>query len=416
MKLDQRFIDPDDYGQRRLSNIPGTIISLLTGAGRTDILPEDVFSPDCKTIGRVVLFLVDGLTVDLFKRYSASRKPVKDPDGRGSYVTMITQFPSTTACNVTTINTALDVASHGMFEWFYYEPMVDDVIVPLLYSHAREQKERDTLKRIDHVAPADIFPRHTIYQELKKHGVNSYAFQYIEYAKSSFSDVVFTGAEVMGYRTLSHGLASLADTFLKEEGKSYYYFYFDKIDSLSHHLGPASKYLEAELDTFFIALERLFLDRVKDKAKDTLFIITADHGQTAIDLSRTVYLNIAFPGIEKYMKTTRKGRPIVPAGSCRDMFLYIKDEHIDYVISLLQNGLGDRALVCRTSALIESGYLGKVEISPEFRSRLGNVVILPFKGESVWWYEKGVFELTFCGHHGGLTEEEMEIPFFSWCY
>jgi hypothetical protein len=42
-------------------------------------------------------------------------------------------------------------------------------------------------------------------------------------------------------------------------------------------------------------------------------------------------------------------------------------------------------------------------------SRLGNLVILPYEQESVWWYEKG-FEQKHYGHHGGLTPQEAEIP------
>jgi hypothetical protein len=43
-------------------------------------------------------------------------------------------------------------------------------------------------------------------------------------------------------------------------------------------------------------------------------------------------------------------------------------------------------------------------------TRVGNVVILPYQYETVWWYEGGKFEMHFQGHHGGLTPEEMEIP------
>ena len=34
------------------------------------------------------------------------------------------------------------------------------------------------------------------------------------------------------------------------------------------------------------------------------------------------------------------------------------------------------------------------------------LVVLPFAGESVWWYEKDKFEMTKHGAHGGLTPDE----------
>jgi hypothetical protein len=68
--------------------------------------------------------------------------------------------------------------------------------------------------------------------------------------------------------------------------------------------------------------------------------------------------------------------------------------------------------VVQTEFLIEQGYFGD-EVSARLRERVGNLVILPYRNESVWWYEKGKFEQRFYGHHGGLTPEEMETVLYS---
>ncbi len=49
-----------------------------------------------------------------------------------------------------------------------------------------------------------------------------------------------------------------------------------------------------------------------------------------------------------------------------------------------------------------------------FLAHAGDLVILPYRGESVWWYEKDKFEQKFRGHHGGLTKQELEIPLLTW--
>jgi hypothetical protein len=49
-------------------------------------------------------------------------------------------------------------------------------------------------------------------------------------------------------------------------------------------------------------------------------------------------------------------------------------------------------------------------------SRVGNLVILPYDGETVWWYDPGRFEQKFYGHHGGLTPGEMEIPLLMYAF
>ena len=61
----------------------------------------------------------------------------------------------------------------------------------------------------------------------------------------------------------------------------------------------------------------------------TLFLMTADHGQTHTDPATTIYLNREIPAMARYVKTNRKGQFMVPGGSARDLFLYIKDEYLD---------------------------------------------------------------------------------------
>lgn len=92
------------------------------------------------------------------------------------------------------------------------------------------------------------------------------------------------------------------------------------------------------------------------------------------------------------------------------MFLYIQETALDDAHALLSSQLEGKAMVCRVSELIAQGYFGPLPVSETFLSHVGNLVILPFEGEAVWWYEEGRFEQKFFGHHGGLTPGEMEIP------
>ena len=110
------------------------------------------------------------------------------------------------------------------------------------------------------------------------------------------------------------------------------------------------------------------------------------------------------------LRTDRAGRPLVPAGACRDFFLYVEDDRLDEVHALLARQLAGCAQVCRTEDLIEAGLFGPLPPSSRFLDRVGNLVVLPFAGESVWWYEKDKFEMKKHGAHGGLTPAEMEIP------
>jgi hypothetical protein len=94
------------------------------------------------------------------------------------------------------------------------------------------------------------------------------------------------------------------------------------------------------------------------------------------------------------------------------MFLYIKDEMIDEAQAFLTPRLEGKADVVQTETLIKQGYFG-AEVSSRFRERVGNLIILPYQYESVWWYEKDKFEMKFYGHHGGLTPQEMETILYT---
>ncbi len=86
---------------------------------------------------------------------------------------------------------------------------------------------------------------------------------------------------------------------------------------------------------------------------------------------------------------------------------------LDEAQAFLASRLEGRAEVRKVAELMEAGYFGPV-ISPSSAARAGDLVILPYRGESVWWFEKDKFEQKFYGHHGGLTKQEMEIPLITW--
>lgn len=414
MKLCEQFIDPSTYGPYRLPAVPGTILRLLTGDRIGTGLPDDALGEQDRHYDKVVLMLLDGFGWAEFQRAFARNSFLKERVREGRLLKLATQFPSTTACNVTTINTGLNVARHGVYEWIYYEPEVDDIIAPLLYSYAREQKERDTLKKQPGLQPADIYPSGNIYKALDARGVKSYVFQNKEYAHSPYSDTLFAPAQVNGYSSLKDGLLRLARRVINERGPAYYYFYYEDVDSALHHNGPGSEQVKNSVDKVLAGLEDIFMKRTMGKASNTAVMLVADHGQTTIDYRKTIYLNREIPELEKCIKRNREGRLLVPAGSCRDMFLYIEEPHLNDALELLQDRLKGKAIVCKTSLLVDNGYFMETSISEILAGRLGNLVILPLDGESVWWYEKDMFEINYSGHHGGLTPEEMEIPFLTW--
>jgi hypothetical protein len=402
------FIKPR-YGSHCFADLPSTLKYLLTGVGAPSLAPDvlERFEPRYET---VILFFIDSFGWRYIEQYGDDYPFLRRLAQEGQISKLTSQFPSTTAAHVTTIHTGLPVGQSGAYEWQYYEPQVDAVIAPLLFSYAGT-RQRDTLNATQ-FAPARLFPYTTFYQDLAPYGVESTIFQHREYTPSTYSDIVFQGARVMPYNTLPEALVNLQLCLAQHHTPAYYFLYFDKIDALSHQYGPSSPQLEAELDMFLTAMDRLFDRKLRGQQSRTLFVMTADHGQIETDPNTTIYLNreSRFAGLDTYLETNCNGNLLVPAGSARDFFLYVKDELLDEAHAFLTERLSDAADVVQTQWLIDAGYFGPPPMSDFFLKRVGNLVILAHGNQTVWWYEKGKFEQRLHGIHGGLSRQEMEIP------
>lgn len=401
------FIRPlyDSYNFHRL---PHTIVNLLAGGGGPT-LPPDALPHPARRYDAVILVLIDGFGWRFFERY-AGRYPFLQHFVQHGVVSKLTaMFPSTTASHMTCLHTGLAPAQSGVYEWHQYAPSLNALIAPLLFSFAGDNI-RDTLAGSG-LTPAGIFPPRTLYQRLARSGVDSWAIQSNQFARSEPSRQLLQGARILPVKTMPEAFVRLSKLLDAQERPAYYMLYLAHMDSIGHDYGPASDEVDAEIDILLIALERYLLNRLAGRRR-VLLIVTADHGQMEIDPATTVYLNrnSGLRGVRRWLQTDRNGSPLAPAGSPRDLFLHVQPDRLDTAQRALSRRLEGRALVLQTRALIEQGFFGPSPASNKFLARVGNLVILPFKGESVYWYERGRFEQKYFGHHGGLTREEMEIP------
>jgi predicted AlkP superfamily pyrophosphatase or phosphodiesterase len=357
----------------------------------------------------VVLLLIDGFGWRFFEKFQ-EMPFLRRLTASGKVEKLTSQFPSTTSAHVTTIHTGQPVGKSGVYEWFYYEPQVDRIIAPLLFSYAGDT-ERDTLKGV--IKGKKLYPNRTLYQELANQGVESHVFGVRDYTPSTYTNVVTKGAKLLGFKTLPEALVNLGMLLETSKAPTYINFYLENIDSTCHRYGPTSAQTEAEIEAYLLFMD-FFFTRIFPRKKKVFFLMTADHGASEVDPETTIFLNLDehFEGVERFFKTNRDGKLLVPAGSARDMFLYIKEKMLDEAQEFLSTRLEGKAEVIKTKWLMENGYFGP-EISRKFRERVGDLVILPYRYESVWWYEKKVFEQNFYGHHGGMTPQEMEIPLFT---
>jgi|tagenome__1003787_1003787.scaffolds.fasta_scaffold20964173_2 hypothetical protein len=377
--------------------LPATIERLVAG-GPGHGLPEAALGEAPERVERVVLVLLDAFGWRFFERYADDHPLLRRFVRDGTVAKLTSQFPSTTTAHVTTLHTGRPVAEHGLYEWNLYEPTVDALVTPLMFSFAGDGR-RDTLRAI-RADPRAMFPTDTMYRRLADRGVRCLAYQPESFAPSTYDGVLLDGAEARPYATVDGAFARLAED-LAIPGPSYAYVYIDAVDAIGHQHGPSSAAFDAEARRSLDAIERS-LDTLP---AGTLLLLAADHGQVDVHPVRTCFVNERWREIGRHLRHDRRGRPIAPAGSARDMVLHTVPGQRDHVIGTLRDLLGDLAEVRATEELAAEGLFGGPP-GPRLRERLGDVWVLPAPGETVWWRERRRFDMRFRGHHGGLTDDE----------
>lgn len=396
------------YDSYCFSKVHGTVLKLLTG-NSSNALPSDTTAEG--DYDSVIVFFIDGFGWTFFEKYFSRFPFLNRFVQEGIANKMTSMFPSTTANHVTCVNTGLEGGLSGVYEWFIYEPKLDRIIAPLPYCFAGDH-QLNSLKS-EPIIPEELFPTRTIYQMLKEQNIESFTMQPIGICDSPYTKTVLKGSHVFGYHHFIDGLIKLTDLYAKnQQKKSYFYCYFADIDSVAHRKGIDSDEFETSIENCFQQLEEMFWKNfLKVPHKKTAIILIADHGLTAVDPTKTFYLNKEIPQIKKNFRLGADQKPLTPAGSCRDFFLHIQDEKLLETKEILEKFLKDKAEIYVTEELIKKGLFGNRGTTQTFLNRVGNLVILPKKGEAVWWFEKNRFAQNFHASHGGLTREEMETVF-----
>ena len=317
---------------------------------------------------------------------------------------MASQFPSTTTAHVTTMHSGLPVGEHGLYEWRVLEPSAGRTIIPLTSSWADEGPP-DGL-RAGGVPPERYVPTPSFYERLAARGVESVAIEPAAFCPSTYDEVALRGARVQTHTGLPDAAGRLAAALAAPgDAPRYVFAYADEVDAAGHVFGPSSREFAAASRAALDGLERaLFGPDSPTFAPGTVLLLTADHGQVDVHPERTDYVDLLWPELAGLLRMGAGGRRLAAAGSGRDLFLHLEEEHVGRVVAELQARLGDRGTVHATADLLAAGWFGE-RVGPRLRARLAEVCVLPSPGRMAWWSTLGA-GVVFRGHHGGRTAAE----------
>ncbi|HVI03849.1 MAG TPA: alkaline phosphatase family protein [Enhygromyxa sp.] len=400
------FVRPD-YGRFSLAEVPTTLAAILGSSSDRPTLPAELWHKHAG-VRRVLCLLVDGFGLDQFLDYRALLPTLQRIEHAGDVHALTSVFPSTTPAALTTMHTGLTPQEHGLPEWTVFFEEIDEIIETLPFRVLLTPGRDTLLEAGGH--PEMLYDGSTIYEHLARAGVESSVFVFHEYAHSVYSRATQKGAHVTPYVNVLDLMQKLVEHLEIQRGPGYDFVYWGAIDSALHQFGPGSREHIAALRLFFEEASKELFERLsKAAAKDVLLVVLADHGHAKVDPSRVVYLN-RYLELERYYSRRKSQDAIVPTGGPNDVFLFIDPARIPDTLRLLAERLGDRAVVLETADALQQGLFGLGVPTPQFRRRIGDVLILPRAGNHVWYEHRPNSPFEQLGCHGGLTDTEMLVP------
>ncbi|HWQ05131.1 MAG TPA: alkaline phosphatase family protein [Longilinea sp.] len=389
-----------DYSATTLANLPATICRWL-GAdplGCPPLAPQWRQLTASEQYQHVILLVVDGLGLKLFKRFWNS-DPWVDWIQAGALAPLTSVVPSTTAAALTSLWTGCTPAEHGIIGfdlWLKEFGMVGNMI---FHSPSAFGGETGSLRRAG-FQPETFLPVTTLGAHLHRQDIKVFSFQHNTIARSGLSTMLLPDVETLGYRTLSDlwvTLASVQESLAGE--RSYTYVYYGDLDELSHRYGPDDERVLLEFSAFTHLLERFMLKLAKKRRGDTLFLMVADHGQ------------IQTPHFSKYELRNHpellRHFAIQPTGEARLPYLFVRPGREQAVRDYLQQVWAGQFEMLPGELVLQSGLLGREPVYARTYDRLGDWVVLP-QGNAYWWFPER--ENPLLGRHGGLSQAEMVVP------
>lgn len=319
---------------------------------------------------KIVFIIFDGLGSYPLKKNLNKKAFLR----KNQIATLSSVFPSTTTNATTTMLTNKYPLEHGWLGWNLYFAEIDQVIDLFLdvNDYTKMPIERGFVRK--------KLPTLPFYKDTK----SSYQIKTI--APSYWYD---------GLKGADFICDDLDDYFitikklLSNEGNEFLYVYCPEPDHTMHLNGvthPKTKELIAEINQ---KIEDLAIN-----SKDTLFIITADHGQIDVDGYIDFYLD------EELLKQLEHPFSL----EARAVSLKIKPEYQKSFPSFFRKKYHHDFILYSVSYLVKKGYFGP-NITP-YQALLGDFLAVCKTNKVVRFNEKASYHL---GHHGSLTKE-MQVP------
>jgi hypothetical protein len=395
------------YEGQSIVNVASSVTQLLSAAALpSPALRQEILAPLGKGTKRVVLLLLDALAYHRLTDWMAAGNlpALQKLADEGVLAPLTSISPSTTAAAITTFWTGLPAQQHGItgYEmWLREYGVIANMITHYPISYQRGPGDLSAAGFDPQTFLGDI---RTIGQQLIDAGVAVHSYQHHSIVRSGLSDMFMSEIKRHGFSTPVDLWISVREQLESQPGKAMYIWcYYGNYDGLSHYYGPDSERAKGEVVHFIQALNDHLLAAINAKgAKDTVFILAADHGQVTTPKGDPHYMLANHPTL------TRRLRMIT--GENRLAFLYIKPGQTEAVREYIEKTWPNQFYLLDSDYAIHHGLFGPGKEHPELAERCGELVVMARGTAFLWWANKPD---PLIGRHGGLTPEEMRVPFLA---
>lgn len=390
------------YNGYSLINLPASVCSWLGTPEFGESVLDTVYTSDLHSRYRhVIVMLVDGLGLDLFQRF-VDHQPWQQwlPEAQFAPLTSIT--PSTTSSALTTLWTGKAPAAHGVLGYEMWLKEYGLIANMILHSPASFNGDVGSLQRAG-FSSTQFLPVPTLGRHLAQYGVDVFALQPYAIARSGLSTMLLNGTEVVPYRNLSDLWVTLAELLQRQQANpTYMYVYWGDIDELSHRFGPHDERVLIEFETFSRTLNWFIRQQRKKHPGDTLFIMLADHGQVSTPLNPQYELR-NHPALLNDLV-------MLPSGENRLPYFFLRPGHENHARDYIGYTWPGEFRIVPSAAVLRSGLFGPGKAYDRVPERLGDWVAFPQGSAYFWWADK---PNPLLGRHGGLSPQEMLVPFWA---
>ncbi|HHX08901.1 MAG TPA: alkaline phosphatase family protein [Chloroflexi bacterium] len=353
----------------------------------------------------VVLVLVDALGYNqLVRLMNAGKAPLwqKQLD-KGKLFPLTSISPSTTASALTTIWTGTTPNQHGVIGYEMWLKELGLIMNNILHTPITFKGDIGGLSRAG-FEPTRFMNQIPLGQRFSKYGVESHAFLPAGIANSGLSMMHLPGSHLHAFTAESDMFLNMRDLLnTTSRQRRFVYSYWSYVDGLMHRYGTYNERVTEQFFDFSNAFFRLLVSGLTEQAKkDTLILVTADHGSVETPVDE--HFNLAnHPDFRKMLTMS-------PTCEGRLPFFYLKQGSESAVRTYFEHTWPGKFVLLTRQQVLDLKLLGNGQDHPDLEERIGDLVAIPRGNAYLWWPEKAN---TMQGRHGGLHPDEMLVPLFA---